>query len=120
MVEEGIRGGICHSIHRYEKSNNKYMNDQDKIKYCVANDLYGMAMSQKLPVNNVEQIEVTSEFNKDFKEIIAQRVMKGIFSELMFNILRNYMNCITKNLLIYMMNLNMLLIEAIIKQWISS
>ena len=25
MVEEGIRGGICHSIHRYAKVNNKYM-----------------------------------------------------------------------------------------------
>ena len=25
MVEEGIRGEICHSIHRYAKTNNKYM-----------------------------------------------------------------------------------------------
>ena len=23
MVEEGIRGGICHSIHQYAKANNK-------------------------------------------------------------------------------------------------
>ena len=25
MVEEGIRGGICHSIQQYPKANNKYM-----------------------------------------------------------------------------------------------
>ena len=25
MVEEGKRGAICHSIHRYAKANNKYM-----------------------------------------------------------------------------------------------
>ena len=25
MVEKGIRGGICHSIHSYAKANNKYI-----------------------------------------------------------------------------------------------
>ena len=25
MVEKGIRGGVCHAIHRYAKENNKYM-----------------------------------------------------------------------------------------------
>ena len=30
MVEEGIRGGICHSIHRHAKANNKYMGNYDK------------------------------------------------------------------------------------------
>ena len=25
MVDKGIRGGICHAIHRYTKANNKYM-----------------------------------------------------------------------------------------------
>ena len=47
MEEKGIRGGICHAIHRYAKANNKYMNNHDKkkessyIQYLNANNLYG-------------------------------------------------------------------------------
>ena len=36
MVEIGIRGGICHSIHRYAKANNKYMknyNNNEELSY---------------------------------------------------------------------------------------
>ena len=32
IVEKGIKGGICHAIHRYTKTNNKYMKDYDKNK----------------------------------------------------------------------------------------
>ena len=32
MVGKGIREGICHSIYRYAKANNKYMKDCDKNK----------------------------------------------------------------------------------------
>ena len=47
MVEKGIRGGICHAIHRYAKSNNKHMKnsyknkESSRILYLDANDLYG-------------------------------------------------------------------------------
>ena len=32
MVENGIREGICHSVHQYAKANNKFMKDYDKSK----------------------------------------------------------------------------------------
>ena len=57
MIEEGIRGGICHTVHRYAKANNRYMKDYDKskessyIQYLEANNLYGAVMSEKLPIN---------------------------------------------------------------------
>ena len=66
MVEKGIRGGICHCIYQYAKSNSKYVKDYDKnknlpyIQYWDVNNLYGWAMTQKLPVNNFEWIKVTS------------------------------------------------------------
>ena len=72
MVEKGIRGGICHSIYRYAKANNKYMKDYDKSKessylqYWDENNLYGWAMSQKFPVNNFYWIKDTFHFIEDF------------------------------------------------------
>ena len=49
MTEKGIRGGICHSINRYGKANNKD-NDKNKelpyLKYWNINNLYGWAMSR--------------------------------------------------------------------------
>ena len=77
MVEEGIRGGICHSIHRYAKANNKYMKNYNKneespyIQYLDANNLYGWAMSKKLPVNGFKWIdnkEINEEFTKNYNE----------------------------------------------------
>ena len=32
MVEERIRGGICHAVNRYACANNYYMKDYDKTK----------------------------------------------------------------------------------------
>ena len=48
------------------------MKDYDKNKkslyfqYCGVNNLYGWIMSQKLPINNFERIDDTSQFNEDF------------------------------------------------------
>ena len=50
IVEKGIRGEICHSMHKYAKANNKYMKNYDKdmessdLEYLDANNLYGWAM----------------------------------------------------------------------------
>ena len=71
MVEKGIRGGICHAIHRYAKANNKYMKNYDKniislyLEYLDANNLYGWGMSQKLPVNGFKWIKKLSKFNEN-------------------------------------------------------
>ena len=35
-------------------------------KFIIVNDLYGWAMSQKLPVNSFKRVEEISEFNEDF------------------------------------------------------
>ena len=35
MVEKSIKGGICHSVYRYLKANNKYMNDYAKNKQSI-------------------------------------------------------------------------------------
>ena len=73
MVEKGIRRGICHSVFQYAKATNKYMKEYDKNNepsyrqyWDVRNNLYGLEMLQKLPVNNFEWIEDTSQFNEDF------------------------------------------------------
>ena len=36
MVEKGIRGGICGTIHEHVRANNKYMKGYDKYKIiCI-------------------------------------------------------------------------------------
>ena len=76
MVEEGVRGRICNSIHRYARANNKLLKNYDEnkessyIQYLDANNLYGWAMSQKLPVNDFKWInnEINEEFIKNYDE----------------------------------------------------
>ena len=72
MIEEGIRGGICHAVHRYAKANNRYMKDYDEskessyIQYLDANNLYGAAISEKLPINGFKWVNDISGINEKF------------------------------------------------------
>ena len=76
IVEEGIRGGLYHSIHRNARANKKNMKNYDEnkessyIQYLDANNLYGWAMSQKLPVNGFKWVnnDINEEFIKNYDE----------------------------------------------------
>ena len=64
MVEKRIRGGIFRTNHWYAKANNEYKKDYDKnkespyLKYWDVNKLYAWAMSQKLPVNDLDWLKI--------------------------------------------------------------
>ena len=83
MVEEGMRGGICHSVQRYAHANNKYMSDYDKkkkssyIQYLDANNLYGKAMTEKLSVRGFKWMEDISKIDEDFAKVYNKNDNKG-------------------------------------------
>ena len=73
MFEKGIRGGVSMISTRYTKANNKCMNDLNLeeeskfIQYLDANNLYGWAMSQSLPVSNFKWM--TESHLENWREI---------------------------------------------------
>ena len=89
MFEDGIRGGMCQAAHRYYKANNKDMRNYDKNKvslfllYLDANNLYGWAMSQKLPVDNFKWIEIDDllKLNENFIKNYDENSDKGYILE---------------------------------------
>ena len=72
MFEKGIRGVISQAIQRYESANNKYMpnynlNAQSTyLMYVDTNNLYGYAISKKLPINNFKWCDYLEMFTSDF------------------------------------------------------
>ena len=86
MVEKGIRGELCHSTQRYAKTNNKYMQNYNNneessyIQYLDANNLYGWAMSKKLPTDEFKWID-NNEINEDFIKNYDENNDKGCILE---------------------------------------
>ena len=74
MIKAGIRGGMCQEVHKYAKANNKHMKNYNKsiessyLMYITldANNLYGQAMSQKLPAKGFRIENDLSKFNENF------------------------------------------------------
>ena len=87
MIEEGIRGGICHAVHRYAKANNTYMKDYDSskessyIQYLDTNNLYGAAMSEKLSMNGFKWVNDIFETNEKFVKSYNKNSDKGYILE---------------------------------------
>ena len=98
MVEKGFIGGICQAIHKYAKANNKYMKNYDKnttsshLIYLDANNLYGWAMSQKLPVNGFEWVISLSKFDERFIKNYDENSDKGYFLEVNVEYPKNLFN----------------------------
>ena len=96
MAEKGIRGGICHAIHRYAKANNKYLKNYDnkiissQLMYLNANNLYRWAMSQKLPVNGFKWVNKFYKFDEHFIKNYDETVIRDIFLKQMWNIQKIY------------------------------
>ena len=116
MIEGGIRGAMCQSVHRYAKANNKYMKNYNKniessyLMYLDVNNLYGWAMSQKLPVNGFKWENDLSRFNEDFIKKCNENSDIGYFFEVDVEYPKKYLVLI-KNYRFYLIEKNLKKLE---------
>ena len=86
FIEKGMRGGISTITHRYALANNKYMKNYDPqkessyIPYLDANNLYGWAMSQRLPKGNFRWI-TPHKLTPKLLESYHENTAKGLILE---------------------------------------
>ena len=78
MFEKGIRGGVSIISNRYGEANNKYMGksfNKNKLSkylmYLDANNLYGSAMLEKLPIHSFKWL-TSGEMEKLFNNRVVQ------------------------------------------------
>jgi len=85
FFELGKRGGVSMISHRYAKANNQYLDDYDNTKpnkYLIdldANNLYGWAMCQYLPVSGFKWEDDLSKFTEEYIKNIPDDSKKGYF-----------------------------------------
>lgn len=85
FMEKGIRGGLVQAVQRYAKANNKYMGDKYNpneestyLQYLDANNLYGWAMIQKLPVGNFHWCKDPDSFTTEtISQLLSENGDKG-------------------------------------------
>ena len=88
MFEKGIRGGITQAIRHYAKANNKYMGELYKhddersyLQYLDANNLYGWAMSEALPIHGFKWVKNVEEFTAKTITKLAKKNKHGYLLE---------------------------------------
>ena len=85
IVENRIRGGICHAIHRYAKANNKYFENDDKNKESSYIQMQTISIDGKCLKNCLQMVlnaKNTLNFNEGFIKDYDEDSDKGYIFEI--------------------------------------
>ena len=85
IVENRIRGGICHAIYRYAKANNKYFENDDKNKESSYIQMQTISIDGKCLKNCLQMVlnaKNTLNFNEGFIKDYDEDSDKGYIFEI--------------------------------------